>query len=88
MIDAAASPTARAAFRVPLADFLYLPIFVAAVRSFDPVGEGNGRAQIGRLVVRRATWSAPASELPATPEDLAAWARARPSAARLRPLAA
>ena len=62
-------------FRAPLAHFLYLPIFVAALRSFDPVGEGNGRAQVGRLVVRRATWSAP--ELPAAPDDLPAWARER-----------
>ncbi len=51
-------------FRVPLAQFLYLPIFIAAVRSFDPVGPGAGRAQIGRLVVRRASWSAPAGEIP------------------------
>jgi hypothetical protein len=61
-------------FRVPLAEFLYLPIFVAAVRSFDPIGEHEGRAQVGRLVVRRAGWSAPAAELP---DDLAAWARDR-----------
>jgi hypothetical protein len=61
-------------FRVPLAEFLYLPIFVAAVRSFDPIGEHDGRAQVGRLVVRRASWSAPAAELP---DDLAAWARDR-----------
>src|SRR4051812_39141052 len=47
-------------FSLPLAQFLYLPIFVAAVRSFDPVGPGETRAQIGRLVMRRATWSAPA----------------------------
>lgn len=59
-------------FRVPLAHLLYLPIFVAALRSFDPIGEQAGRAQVGRLVVRRASWSAPAGELP---DDLAAWAR-------------
>jgi hypothetical protein len=64
-------------FRVPLAEFLYLPIFVAAVRSFDPVGAGAGRAQVGRLVVRRASWSAPAAEVPAAPERLTAWARER-----------
>jgi len=63
--------------RVPLAEFLFLPIFVAALRSFDPIGAGEGRAQIGRLVVRRASWSAPAAELPASPGDLAAWARDR-----------
>jgi hypothetical protein len=61
-------------FRLELAQFLHLPIFIAAVRSFDPAGDGDGRAQIGRLVVRRASWSAPAGELP---EDLAAWARDR-----------
>ena len=64
-------------FRVPLAHFLFLPIFVAALRSFDLTGPGDGRAQVGRLVVRRASWSAPAAELPATPDDLAAWARDR-----------
>ena len=64
-------------FRVRLADFLHLPIFVASLRSFDPVGEHDGRAQIGRLVVRRASWSARAAELPARPDDLAAWARDR-----------
>jgi lantibiotic biosynthesis dehydratase-like protein len=64
-------------FRVPLAHFLYLPIFVASLRSFDPIGGHDGRAQIGRLVVRRASWSARAAELPASPDDLAAWARDR-----------
>ncbi len=66
-------------FRAPLAELLYLPIFIAAIRSFDPVGEGHRSAQIGRLVVRRAHWSAPVAELP---DDLAGWARER-----LRPLA-
>jgi hypothetical protein len=61
-------------FHAPVAQLLYLPIFVAALRSFDPVGEGAGRAQIGRLVVRREHWSAPAEELAG---DLAAWARER-----------
>ena len=64
-------------FRVRLAQFLYLPIFVASLRSFDPIGERDGRAQLGRLVVRRASWSAPAAELPARPDDLATWARDR-----------
>jgi hypothetical protein len=43
----------------------------------DPVGDRAGRTQVGRLVVRRASWSARAAELPATPDDLAAWARER-----------
>jgi len=62
-------------FTTPLADFLYLPIFVAALRSFDLATPADGqRAQLGRLVVRRATWSVPASGLGG---DLAAWARDR-----------
>jgi lantibiotic biosynthesis dehydratase-like protein len=64
-------------FRVPLAQFLYLPIFVASLRSFEPIGGAGERAQIGRLVVRRARWSAAVAELPADPDDLAAWARDR-----------
>ena len=67
----------KGTFRAALAQFLSLPIFVASLRSFDPVGRGEGRAQIGRLVVRRASWSAPAAEVPGTPDDLAAWARER-----------
>ena len=64
-------------FRAPLAQFLYLPIFVASLRSFDPVGNGQGRAQTGRLVVRRASWSARAADVPAAADALAAWARER-----------
>jgi hypothetical protein len=51
-------------FRVPLADFLRLPIFIAAVRSFDLAGPGAGRAHVGRLVVRRTAWSAPDGNVP------------------------
>jgi len=75
--DGHVSDAAAGTFLVPLADFLWLPVFVAAVRSFEPLGPGSGRAQIGRLVVRRATWTAPAAELPASPENLAAWAHER-----------
>ena len=64
-------------FRVRLAELLWLPIFVSSLRSFDPIGPGAGRVQIGRLVVRRAAWSARADELPAAAEELAGWARER-----------
>ena len=65
-------------FRVPLAELLFLPIFVSAIRSFDPIGgHVEGRATIGRTVVRRASWSVPVRHLPATPDDLGAWARDR-----------
>ena len=58
-------------FDVPLAELLFLPIFVSALRSFDLLGEHEGRAQIGNLVIRRATWHAPAGA------DFVAWARAQ-----------
>jgi hypothetical protein len=58
-------------FHTPLAQFLYLPIFVASLRGLDPVGEREGRAPIGRLVVRRASWPARAADLAAAPDELA-----------------
>ena len=64
-------------FSVPLGELLFLPIFVAALRSFDLTGPGGDRAQLGRLVVRRAGWSAPIVELPVSADDLTAWARDR-----------
>jgi hypothetical protein len=78
VVDAAGWVSDRAGtFRLSLGHILYLPTFVAALRSFDLAGAGEGRAQIGRLVVRRAHWSAPVGELPESPEDLMAWARER-----------
>lgn len=75
LVDDSGCVTDRAgSFRLSLAAFLYLPIFVAALRSFDPAGPGEQRAQIGKLVVRRASWSALVGELP---DDIAAWARDR-----------
>jgi hypothetical protein len=62
-------------FRLPLAELLSLPIFISAVRTFDPVG-APGRMTIGRTVIRRAHWTAPAQELAAS-DDLADWARRR-----------
>jgi hypothetical protein len=67
----------RGTFATPLAQFLYLPIFVAALRSFDPIGTHVRRAQLGRLVTRRAGWSASAAELPAAADALVAWSRDR-----------
>jgi Lantibiotic dehydratase, N terminus len=63
-------------FRVSLADLLWGPIFMSAMRSFDPFGaRETGRVTIGRTVLRRATWPALATELPAEPQMLASWAR-------------
>ena len=63
----------RGTFRLPLAELLFLPIFISAVRTFDPVGAPE-RMTIGRTVIRRAHWPAPAQELAAS-DDLAEWAR-------------
>ena len=60
-----------------LAEFLYLPIFVAALRSFDPVGDGAGaRRSAARSSVARAG-RAPAARAPRYADDLGAWARER-----------
>jgi Lantibiotic dehydratase, N terminus len=65
-------------FRLPLAELLFLPIFVSAVRTFDPVGhDPPGRVTIGRTVIRRARWTASARELAAAGDDLADWALRR-----------
>jgi hypothetical protein len=65
-------------FRLPLAELLFLPIFVSAVRTFDPVGDDlPARVTIGRTVIRRAHWTTPAHELAAAGDDLADWARRR-----------
>ena len=62
-------------FRLPLADFLWFPVFMSAMRTFDPFGPGSERVTIGRTVVRRAHWSRPAVELPAEPDAIVSWAR-------------
>ena len=64
-------------FTSSLADLLWGPIFIAAVRSFDPFGGRAGRVTVGRTVLRRAQWRARPSELPQEPAALAAWARDR-----------
>jgi hypothetical protein len=63
-------------FQLPLAELVFFPIFVSAVRSFDLVSTDTpGRMTLGRTVIRRAHWTAPARELAAADDDLAGWAR-------------
>jgi hypothetical protein len=62
--------------RLPLADLLWLPVFISSVRSFDPFGSrGTERVTIGRTVVRRAHWSRAAVKLAREPDAIASWAR-------------
>ncbi len=66
------------AFCVPLAELLFLPLFVSAIRTFDLAGGAEGaRVTLGRLVIQRAKWSASAAELPDAADDLAAWGARR-----------
>jgi lantibiotic biosynthesis dehydratase-like protein len=79
VVLAAGEVTDRAnSFRLPLAELLFLPIFIAAVRSFDLVGDQQARRMtVGRTVIRRAHWTASARELATTDDNLADWARRR-----------
>ena len=63
----------------PLDDVFALPIFVSAVRSFTllPQEEHAPRVTVGRMVLRRESWSIPAAEIPERAEDVAAFARDR-----------
>jgi lantibiotic biosynthesis dehydratase-like protein len=63
-------------FRLPLAEVLWLPVFISSIRSFDPFGRlGPERVTIGRTVVHRAHWTCPAGELALEPGGVASWAR-------------
>lgn len=69
-----------ASFRAPLAHLFYLPMFLAAMRTFDPFpvrGTHGERITVGRTVLRRETWAAPARSIPADAGDFARWARTR-----------
>jgi hypothetical protein len=54
-----------------------MPIFVAAVRTFEPwpATAHAARLTVGRVVLRRECWAAPAAEIPRAAEDFVAWAR-------------
>lgn len=65
--------------RVPLVDAFFLPIFVSGVRVFEllPDTEHNPRQQIGNTVLRRASWSVAAADVPQRAEDVPTFARDR-----------
>jgi len=67
-------------FRAPIGHLFYLPMFLAAMRTFDPFpvrGDHGERITVGRTVLRRETWAASAGSIPSEPGDFAAWARTR-----------
>jgi hypothetical protein len=63
--------------RVPLVDVFAMPIFVAAVRTFELfAGEAHAqRLTVGRVVLRRESWAAAATDVPRSPDAFAQWAR-------------
>ena len=77
LLDAGEVTDRAGSFRIPLAELLFLPIFIAGVRTFDPFGAHEGRVCLGRTVVRRAAWSIPTAEIPERADELPAWARDR-----------
>jgi hypothetical protein len=69
-----------ATFRAPLAHLFYIPMFLAAMHTFDPFpvrGNHGERITVGRTILRRQTWAASAVSIPQEPGDFAAWARTR-----------
>jgi hypothetical protein len=64
--------------RVPLHTFFGWPIFVAAVRGYDPfpADAHAERLTVGRTVIRRESWNPRVADLPATPDGLVEWAAA------------
>jgi hypothetical protein len=64
--------------RFPLIELFAFPLFLAAVRTWDPFpsGEHAQRITVGRTVLRRETWNVLASNAPRDAEDLPGWAGA------------
>jgi Lantibiotic dehydratase, N terminus len=61
-------------FRAPLTDVVFGPIFLSAMRTFEPFPEAGARITLGRTVLRRATWLAKAADQPAEAAAIPAWA--------------
>ena len=62
-------------FRAPLLDLFFLPMFIAAMKTFEPFAEIGPRLTLGRTVLRRAAWRARVAERPDLAADIGAWAR-------------
>jgi len=80
IIDGDECTDRAASFRAPLAYLFYIPMFLAAMHTFDPFpvpGAHGDRITVGQTVLRRETWAASAGSIPAVADDFAAWARSR-----------
>ena len=65
---------AAGSFDAPLADLFFLPMMLAAMRTFRPFPASGPRITVGRTVLRRATWTVGIGDLPDEPEAIARWA--------------
>jgi hypothetical protein len=63
-------------FLAPLTDLLFAPMFLSAMRTFQPFPETGGRITLGRTVLRRATWVTKAADQPAEATAIPRWADA------------
>jgi hypothetical protein len=80
LVDGGECTDRAATFRAPLAHLFYIPMFLAAMRTFDPFpvrGDHGERITVGQTVLRRETWAASAGSIPREPGDFAAWAQTR-----------
>ena len=80
LVDGDTCTDRAASFRAPLADLFSIPMFLAAMHTFDPFpirGAHGERITVGQTVLRRETWVANAGSIPAGAGDFAPWARAR-----------
>ena len=62
-------------FRAPLTDLFFLPMFITAMKTFEPFAEIGPRLTVGRTVLRRESWRSRAAERPGCASDMRAWAR-------------
>jgi hypothetical protein len=71
--------------RVSIFDAFWLPFFISGVRTFSllPEEEHTPRVTIGDTVLRRESWSIPATDIPERADDVAAFARDRAMPRRL-----
>ena len=67
---------AAGSFDAPLVDLFFLPMMLAAMRTFRPFPASGPRITVGRTVLRRATWTVRIADLPPEPEGLGRWANA------------
>ncbi|MBV9193496.1 MAG: hypothetical protein JO168_05075 [Solirubrobacterales bacterium] len=60
--------------RAPVTHALFLPMFLCAMKTFQPFPDAGPRLTVGRTVLRRESWRTRAADRPAEASGMAAWA--------------